>query len=279
MPFVQVNDVLLHYTREGSGGSPLLLHELGGSTQSWEHVGNGCAQQHDMICPDLRGAGRSEKKGPYDFPTLIADLEGFVSMLGLIRVHVAGCAMSSMLLLACAASGRSPFASITFCSVGPGLTDQGRAYLRDRADRVVKTGMASVSEESTRNSFPKGFAAPYMPTLASYKAAFLANDPFAYAGQSKSLCDFDVDAADFFLLSCPTQVISGAADHLWPPKEGRRVAQRLGTKQVHVIEEAAHFPPLQNPAAFASRLLAFPASVDRDGGGAFVGNGGRANAV
>jgi 3-oxoadipate enol-lactonase len=62
MPYVDTGRVSLFFENIGSGGIPvLLLHELGGSSESWREVIPLLAADRRVIAPDLRCAGRSEK--------------------------------------------------------------------------------------------------------------------------------------------------------------------------------------------------------------------------
>lgn len=71
-----LGDVRLHYVRQGSTGSPVvLLHGWPQTWFCWRHVIPLLAERHTVIAPDLRGLGDSS--GPasgYDKKTLAADV-------------------------------------------------------------------------------------------------------------------------------------------------------------------------------------------------------------
>jgi 3-oxoadipate enol-lactonase len=66
MPCTDTGRVSLFFEDAGSGGVPvLLLHELGGSSESWREVMPLLATDRRVIAVDMRCAGRSEKpSGP-----------------------------------------------------------------------------------------------------------------------------------------------------------------------------------------------------------------------
>ena len=62
MPFIDANGVSLHYELAGARGpSVVLLHELGGTLNSWDAVAPRLAARFRVLRYDQRGAGLSEK--------------------------------------------------------------------------------------------------------------------------------------------------------------------------------------------------------------------------
>ena len=62
MPRIDTGRVSLFFEDAGSDTPPvLLLHELGGSSESWRAVIALLASDHRVIAVDMRCAGRSEK--------------------------------------------------------------------------------------------------------------------------------------------------------------------------------------------------------------------------
>ncbi|HYP11823.1 MAG TPA: alpha/beta fold hydrolase [Xanthobacteraceae bacterium] len=59
--FVDANGVSLHYALAGAGRSVVLLHELGGTLNSWDGVVPRLAEHFRVLRYDQRGAGLSEK--------------------------------------------------------------------------------------------------------------------------------------------------------------------------------------------------------------------------
>ena len=59
MPCAEINGLSLHFEDSGTGGPPvLLLHELGGSSESWRAV-SPLLTDRRVVAVDLRCAGRS----------------------------------------------------------------------------------------------------------------------------------------------------------------------------------------------------------------------------
>ena len=69
----------------------LLLHGFPEFSRSWRHQLPALAGAgYRAVAPDLRGYGRTDKRGPYDLRTLAADAAGLVGALGRERAVVVG---------------------------------------------------------------------------------------------------------------------------------------------------------------------------------------------
>ena len=62
MPYTDTGHISLYYEDSGRAGPPILvLHELGGSSESWAGVVPLLAGERRVLAVDFRCAGRSEK--------------------------------------------------------------------------------------------------------------------------------------------------------------------------------------------------------------------------
>src|SRR5712691_9059105 len=77
MPCTDTGRVSLFFEDAGIGTPPvLLLHELGGCSESWRAVIALLAPDHRVIAVDMRCAGRSEKPpGPFTLADVADDLD------------------------------------------------------------------------------------------------------------------------------------------------------------------------------------------------------------
>ena len=61
MNFIEANGVSLRYADEGSGKPVVLIHEMGGTLESWGLLAPLLAAKRRVLRYDTRGAGFSEK--------------------------------------------------------------------------------------------------------------------------------------------------------------------------------------------------------------------------
>ena len=64
MDWIEVNGTALRYEVSGEGAAPLVLvHEMGGTLESWDHVLPALRPGRVVLRHDWRGAGRVHRAG------------------------------------------------------------------------------------------------------------------------------------------------------------------------------------------------------------------------
>ena len=254
MPWIEANGTSFHYKLDGAGPVVILLHELGGSSESWRAVSPLLAADRRVLAVDLRAAGRSEKPpGAFSLADVADDLEALLRVLNVDRVDVIGAALGSLVgtLLALRHSNR--VGRLILCAVAPDMAGSTRAYLVERAEKVRAVGMRGVADASLANSFPESRAAE----RAAYRGIYLGNDPAAYAELSLALARLEMTPSDWCAVRAPTSIVSGAHDFLWPPPVGRQVAESIPGARFTAMDDAGHFLHLQAPQSLTSLAREF----------------------
>jgi len=255
MPRIDTGRVSLFFEDTGRGGVPaLLLHELGGSSESWDAAAPLLAVDRRVIAVDVRCAGRSEKPpGPFTMYDIADDLASLAAALGLGPIDVIGAALGSLAGALMAIRHPARVRRLMMCAVAPDMAGPTRAYITERAAKVRVTGMRAVTGASLANSFPASHAAE----RAAYRGIYLGNDPVAYAELSLALGRLEMTAADWGAIRAPVLVASGAQDFLWPPSIGQQVAALVPGARFEVMTDAGHFPHLQAPATLVALARGF----------------------
>jgi 3-oxoadipate enol-lactonase len=255
MPSIDTGCISLFFEDAGSGGVPvLLLHELGGSSESWWAVMPLLAADRRVIAVDMRCAGRSEKPpSAFALSNVADDLDALLRVIGLESVDVVGAALGSLVGALLAIRHPARVRRLMMCAVAPDMAGPTRTYLAERADKVRAVGMRGVAEASLANSFP----ASHPEERAAYRGIYLGNDPAAYAELSLALGRLEMTAADWGAIRVPVLVASGAHDFLWPPEIGREVAALIPNARFEVMKDAGHFPHVQAPETLARLARSF----------------------
>jgi N-formylmaleamate deformylase len=94
-----VNGVRLHYYRTGHGDKrPLVLvHGFSDNGLCWTPTARDLESEYDVIMPDMRAHGLSERVQPGEKVDMAADLAGLIRTLGLKRPIVGGHSMGAMI--------------------------------------------------------------------------------------------------------------------------------------------------------------------------------------
>src|ERR1041385_497562 len=102
MDFVELNGTALRYDLTGHGRSTLvLIHEMGGTLESWDLVLPLLAAKRNILRYDTRGAGLSQKvRGALTIDTMADDLVSLMDALGIAgKVALAGIAVGGAIAL------------------------------------------------------------------------------------------------------------------------------------------------------------------------------------
>lgn len=91
--FIQANGIGIHYVTAGKGPLVLLLHGFPESWYSWRQQIPALAEHFQVVAPDLRGYGetdRPSKVSDYQSKNLAEDVVGLIKVLGHEKAHIVG---------------------------------------------------------------------------------------------------------------------------------------------------------------------------------------------
>lgn len=119
-----VHGVQIHYLRSGHGDKPavVLAHGFSDNGLCWLPLARDLQADYDVILPDARGHGQSQRVQPGEFVDNPADLAGLIAVLKLDRPIVGGHSMGASTAAACAA--RFPEQVRALILEDPGWRDQ-----------------------------------------------------------------------------------------------------------------------------------------------------------
>ena len=160
MEFIEVNGVGLRYELSGKGDRTVLVHEMGGSLESWDDVVPWFAESRRVLRYDTRGAGMSEKvRGELGIDTMAEDIAALLDNLGIAgKVALAGIAVGGAIALHFAARYPERTSAVAVGSPATGIAPDRRAAALERIAKVEAAGMAFAVEDSMRNGYARSSA-------------------------------------------------------------------------------------------------------------------------
>ncbi len=256
MSWAELPGCVLRAERSGHGtGRVVLLHELGGSLESFDAVTALLAPAFQVLRYDQRGAGQSEKpRPPFGMADHAADLHALLRWSGWQGpVLLVGLAAACAILAEFALAHPADVVGLLLC--GPVLTATGEAgsYLRTRAERAARDGMRAVVDTSLARSYPpllRGDAAGF----SAYRARMMGNDPVGYACANMALVEATVDGR-LGELRVPVDVLAGQHDLLRVPEQIAETASRIPNARFTVVE-SGHLMAVQTPGLVANAVHA-----------------------
>ncbi len=257
MKWMEVNGVTLRY--ELAGDKPetvVLIHELGGSLDSFDECA-GLFQQHfRTLRYDQRGFGHSEKvRLPMSMDDMVADLEGLLDGLGITGpVHVTGAGVGGGLSIAFAARRPERVARMVVASPATFIPSELHDRLVARAAMVEKEGMRCFADLSLSLSYPAVLRGN-QERFAQYRLRWLSNDPFCFAAINRMHMKTNLEP-ELGKVLCPTLVIGTTHNEIRTPAMSRKVAEAIPGARF-VVADTGHFMPVETPELFAQHAIPF----------------------
>lgn len=255
MPTVQFDGVSLNYEMAGLGPLLVLLHEIGGTLETWSAVGHALESRFRVLRYDQRGAGRSSRiEGAFSIEAQVDDVGRLLDAFDARDCHIAGVAIGAAIAARFAARESKRVRSLVLACPAPGVDANRIGYLEARAAAVERQGMAAIVESSLTNSYPPEVRRD-PASFDAYRERFLANDPKSYAAINRAFAHFDA-TPDLAAIRCPVLVLAGTHDKLRPPSFVRDVAARIrGARYCEI--DSGHVMPAQAPDAMLGAMTAF----------------------
>jgi 3-oxoadipate enol-lactonase len=262
MDFIEVNGAALRYELSGTGACTLvLIHEMGGTLESWDFVLPMLSAKRRVLRYDTRGAGLSEKvRGSLTIDTMVADLLALMDALGVAgKVGLAGTAVGGAVALHAAARFPQRIAAVAVSSPAVGIAAGRRAAVLARVERMEREGLRAVLD-TLEGAYPSELRSDAQ-RFASFRARWLGSDPASFAAIYRMLAGMDLHD-ELPLIACPTLVIAGTLDRTRPPQMVEPVARAIPGARFEVLQ-TGHYAAVQTPELFAAAINAF---LDASGG-------------
>lgn len=256
MNWIELNGGSTRYLLEGEGAPALvLIHEMGGSLESWSPLVPAIAGGRTILRYDMRGFGGASKlRGAGAIEVLVADLIALLDALSLRDpVDLCGMAVGGAVALHAAALHPGRVRRIALMGPALGIAPERREAVRARADMLEAGGMAAIADGELALTYPQALRDD--ARFPSYRARWLGNDPASYAATYRMLAGLASEPA-LDAVRCPALLLAGAHDPLRPPALIADAAAAIAGARFAVVP-SGHVMAHQSPAPVARELHAF----------------------
>lgn len=255
MGVLRVEGARLWFQQAGAGAPLVLLHGLGASSADWEYQVPELARHFQLIVPDLRGHGASDRAGEYNVPRFAADTWQLLDHLKLRAPVLVGHSMGGAVAMQMALDRPGAVPQLVLANTLPSfLTDTAgkRAMLWLRLLLMGLLGPRRMSEIMTRRLYPHPSQAKLRAKVARRNAR---NDRNAYLGSIRALTRWSVRDR-LGELSMPVLVLASEHDY-FEGDEVERFVAALPDGRLRRFAGARHGLPLERPGAFNRAVLEF----------------------
>jgi 3-oxoadipate enol-lactonase len=249
MDFIEVNGIGLRYELSGGGDQTLVLvHEMGGSLESWDDIAPRFAESRRVLRYDTRGAGMSQKaRGELGIDTMAGDIAALLDALGIAgKVALAGVAVGGAIALYFAARYPERASAVAVGSPATGIAPDRRAAALARVAKVEAAGMTFAVEDLMLNGYPPELRGD-LKRFQRYRARWLGNDPASYATIYRMLAGTDMQD-ELTRLRCPVLVIGGSL---------AEAVARIIPGSRYIEARTGHYMAVQTPDLIFDRIDAF----------------------
>ncbi|CAG2153268.1 alpha/beta fold hydrolase [Cupriavidus numazuensis] len=258
MDWLEVNGVSLRYSRHaGAGPLLVLIHEMGGTLESWDAVCKSLGESVNWLRYDTRGAGGSEKlNGSVALDDHVDDLHALLEALDERRpLILVGVAVGAAIALRFAARNADRVVRVVGLAPACGVIPAKQASTLALAARLREYGMRTAYPALFELGWPSNFAGEGAQNLLQrtrYLRRSLANDASSFAYVLEMLAGTDL-AGDLAELSTEVTLIAGYHDALRPPGDIAKLAA-LGRSIAFGTVASGHFMPVQSPGLVSTLL-------------------------
>jgi pimeloyl-ACP methyl ester carboxylesterase len=279
---VHTNGIRFHALAAGPDDGPLvlLLHGFPELSRSWRHQLPALAEDgFRAVAPDLRGYGRTERRGPYDTATLAADVAGLVHALGSRSAAIVGHDWGGVIGWSVAARHPGLVARLAVLNAPPLPALAAEALRNPRQARrsayvayfqlpvlperrLTRHGAGQIARALRGGSHVRAAWPP--DELAHYRAAFpdrrAASAALAYYRNALLRLGTERRAARRSPVRAPVLILWGLRDRFLglgtvSPRRLRPYLAPGNVPELRVHEEAGHFLPVEAPEWVNRQLL------------------------
>lgn len=237
----------------GKGVPVIFLHGAGAGAVTWYPSINAISKNFQVLAPDIVGYGESDKPdAPYNRPYFSKWLKDFLRELKISKAHIVGLSQGGAIAL-------------QFAIDNPEMVS--KLVLVDAAGLGAKVSFCALIGTIWMNSFPSSMANRFNsrfilhkpinrdPNHSSYSIAVLK-----YKGgknafkQGRGTAVSKIPEELLKQIQNETLIIWGKDDKLFPVEYGEAAAKIIPNAKLHLIQDAAHLPLMDQPEIFNTIL-------------------------
>jgi 3-oxoadipate enol-lactonase len=243
---------------DGEGDAVLLIHGLGGSSNTWTPIMPALAR-HRAIRMDLPGSARSARaQGALSIERFVQAALRVLSAVGVTRVHVIAHSLGTIVAQHLAVSETGMVRSLALFGPLPAPPDAARPNIRARGEKARNEGVAgmqTIADTLVQASTSGETKAKRPAAVAFVRESLMRQDPEGYAATCDALAD--AQAAEIVRIGCPTLLVTGDEDAVAPAQSVRGMAEKIAGSRAEVLRGCGHWTPVEKPEECAALLTRF----------------------
>lgn len=242
---------------DGPGLPVVFAHALGLDHRLWEAVATRWRGRRPVLAYDQRGHGASAASPEaFGMEALVADAAAVVEAWRRGPVLFVGLSLGGMVAQGLALRRPELVRGLVLAHTVARYEPAARQAWQQRCETVRKAGMPAVVETILARYLTGACRAQRPEVEQALRETLLRNDAEAYARMAEAVAAVDwLDALP--TIAAPTLLIAGRHDLGAPPAALAAMHTAIPGAALHVLPEASHLGPVEQPEAFWALVDAF----------------------
>jgi pimeloyl-ACP methyl ester carboxylesterase len=263
MPFVQVEDLTIHYEIKGNGKPLIILHGMGNNSQSWKKQLKGLSEQYTVIAWDAPGYGLSSdpKEELKEFKQFADVLKGFIENLGYESVILLGHSMGSAIALNFCYRFQNLVEGLIISDATRGSAalsqEENENKLKNRLNNIETLTPEEIAKIRVKSLLSPE---PNPDVLKEVEKIYSQIRPMGFRSVAYSLYHLN-NMEILSSISVPTLVICGELDLVTPVKESQVFHEGIKDSQFVTIPGTGHLCYQEAPETFNAIVQKFVNSL------------------
>ncbi|MBA4019711.1 MAG: alpha/beta hydrolase [Pirellula sp.] len=269
MKKVTIGDRQCSVYDKGSGATILFVHGFPLSHAMWRGQLETLKARFRVVAPDLRGFGGSplpagveadEKSTMRQMADDCAVVLDALQIAG--PVVLCGLSMGGYVAWQFAKHHSGKLRGLILCDTkAAGDTPEAAETRRKMAEHVLKHGTSAVAEAMPAKLFAQVTHKEQQEIVAEVRKTIEATSPQGLAAAQRGMAEREDVRSWLPNIAVPTLVIVGREDAISPVDEMRAIADAIPGAKFHVVEQAGHMAPLEQPGDVNTLIADFVGSL------------------
>ncbi|MDG2382829.1 MAG: alpha/beta fold hydrolase [Pirellulaceae bacterium] len=258
---IELADFSLSMFEQGSGVPLLLVHGFPLDHTMWAEQCADLSVDYRVLAPDLRGFGSSDgiDVTEYSMQCFADDLANLLDTVGVDEPIVfCGLSMGGYIAWQFWQHHRERLRALILCDTRAAAdADEVARARRYMANHVMSEGTASLGAGMVTKLFSQATLDQSGPQLAQVRQVIAAAKPESIAAAQRGMAARPDMTEYLSQIDLPTLLIAGEEDVITTADEMRTISQQLPKSEFHLIAQAGHMAPTEQPQAVNTIIRQF----------------------
>jgi 3-oxoadipate enol-lactonase len=258
---LEINGAMLNIIDSGKSSAPpvVFVHGFPFSHMMWHHQLPVVAGEFRTIAYDVRGLGESSPgDGLFTIEGHVDDLIAIMDYLQISRATIVGLSMGGYITLRALERNPERFSAAVLCDTrSEADTNEGRLSRALSVAEVKEHGSAFFAAGFLKKVFAPGSFQEHANEIELISDIISRTPPLSIAATLVALAARTDTTASLKKINIPTLIMVGELDTTTPPDASRAMHEQITGSELHIIPDAAHMSPLENPSVANKCLMDF----------------------